>query len=80
MKTVISVSQGSSEYDYDLETEFLGHSFRVIRAGTDGDLARAVALLKTYHERADAFGLSMVSDHYQVGSVKLEHPDTLHLG
>ena len=79
MKTVISVSQGSSEYDYDLETEFLGQSFRVIRAGTDGDLSRAVALLKTYHERADAFGLSMVSDHYQVGSVKLEHPDTAKL-
>lgn len=52
MKTVISVSQGSSEYDYDLETEFLGQSFRVIRAGADGDLSRAVSLLKTYHDRA----------------------------
>ncbi|SHK61295.1 Predicted amino acid dehydrogenase [Marinobacter antarcticus] len=79
MKTVISVSQGSSEFDYDLETEFLGQSFRVIRTGTDGDLSRAVSLLKSYHDRADAIGLSMVPDHYQVGSVQLEHPDTARL-
>ncbi|CAN0602518.1 unnamed protein product, partial [Ectocarpus sp. 12 AP-2014] len=50
MKTVVSVSQGSSEYDYQLETEFMGQAFRVIRIGTDGDLSRAEAILENVRE------------------------------
>lgn len=38
MKTVVSVSLGSSEYDYELETEFLGQPFRITRMGSDGDM------------------------------------------
>ncbi len=79
MKTVISVSQGSSEYDYDLKTEFLKQSFHIIRIGTDGDIPRAEEVLRSVHEQADAFGLSMVPDHYQVGSLQLKHPDTAKL-
>ncbi|WP_375193687.1 dehydrogenase [Marinobacter sp.] len=79
MKTVFSVSLGSSEYDYDLETEFLGQSFRIIRVGADGDLSRAEAVLDSVHEQADAIGLSMVHDHYEVGRERLEHPDTARL-
>lgn len=79
MKTVVSISQGSSEYDYEFETEFLGQSFRIIRLGTDGDISRAEALLESVHEQADAIGLSMVHDHYQVGREQLQHPDTARL-
>ncbi|OAN89226.1 dehydrogenase [Marinobacter sp. EhC06] len=79
MKTVVSVSQGSSEYDYDLETSFLGQPFRIIRIGTDGDLSRAEAVLESVHTQADAIGLSMVHDHYEVGREQLEHPDTARL-
>jgi len=79
MKTVVSVSQGSSEYDYDLETEFLRQSFHIIRLGSDGDLSRAESLLESVHEQADAIGLSMIHDHYQVGREQLEHPDTARL-
>lgn len=79
MKTVVSVSQGSSEYDYQLETEFMGQAFRVIRIGTDGDLSRAEAILENVREQADAIGLSMVHDHYQVGREQIEHPDTARL-
>ncbi|PXX91606.1 dehydrogenase [Marinobacter vulgaris] len=79
MKTVVSISQGSTEYDYDLKTEFLGQPFRIIRIGTDGDLARAEAALESVHAQADAIGLSMIPDHYEVGREQLKHPDTARL-
>ncbi|MBU2952630.1 dehydrogenase [Marinobacter sp. F3R08] len=79
MKTVVSVSQGSAEYDYDLETTFLGQPFRIIRIGADGDLSRAEAALESVHAEADAIGLSMFHDHYEVGREQLEHPDTARL-
>lgn len=59
MKTIVSVSQGSSEFDYDLETEFLGQRFRIIRLGTDGDPARAEAVLASVHPQADVVELSL---------------------
>ncbi|HAX10937.1 MAG TPA: quinate 5-dehydrogenase, partial [Marinobacter hydrocarbonoclasticus] len=64
MKTVVSVSQGSSEYDYELETTFLEQPFRIIRVGTDGNLERAEAVLDSVRGEADAIGLSMIHDHY----------------
>ena len=79
MKTVVSVSLGSSEYDYELKTEFLGQPFHIIRMGTDGDLDRADAVLGSFREQADAIGLSMVNDHCQVGKVRVEHPETARL-
>lgn len=79
MKTVVSVSQGSSEYDYELETTFLKQPFRIIRVGTDGNLERAEAVLDSVCGEADAIGLSMIHDHYQVGREQLEHPDTARL-
>ncbi|MBY5935766.1 dehydrogenase [Marinobacter nauticus] len=79
MKTVVSVSQGSSEYDYELETTFLEQPFRIIRVGTDGNLERAEAVLDSVRGEASAIGLSMIHDHYQVGREQLEHPDTARL-
>ena len=79
MKTVVSVSQGSSEYDYELETTFLEQPFRIIRVGTDGNLERAEAVLDSVRGEADAIGLSMIHDHYQVGREQLEHPDMARL-
>ncbi|RCW62819.1 putative amino acid dehydrogenase [Marinobacter nauticus] len=79
MKKVVSVSQGSSEYDYELETTFLEQPFRIIRVGTDGNLERAEAVLDSVCGEADAIGLSMIHDHYQVGREQLEHPDTARL-
>lgn len=79
MKTVVSISQGSSEYDYELETRFLGQDFRDVRVGSDGNLDRAEAVLDSVREQVDAIGLSMIHDHYQVGREQLQHPDTSRL-
>ena len=79
MKTVVSVSQGSSEYDYELSTDFLGQSFHIIRLGANGNLSHAEALLKSVRDQADAIGLSMNHDHPQVGRTPFRHPDTARL-
>ncbi len=76
MKTVVSVSLGSSEFDYHWETEFQGQHFRVIRLGADDDLDRAESILESVHDQADAIGLSMVHDHYRIGEQQLRHPAT----
>ncbi|MBD3656881.1 MULTISPECIES: dehydrogenase [Marinobacter] len=76
MKTVVSVSLGSSQYDYDIEAELLGQTFRVIRVGADGSLDHAAAVLESVRPQADAIGLSMVPDHYQVGDRRVDDPDT----
>jgi hypothetical protein len=41
MKKVICVSLGSSKYDYEFDTEFLGQEFNIRRIGTDGDETQA---------------------------------------
>lgn len=79
MKTVVSISQRSSEFDYELRTEFLGQPFRILRVGTDGDLSRAESILDSVKAEADAIGLSMFHDQYHAGRETLEHPDTLRL-
>lgn len=79
MKTVVSISQGASEDDYELKTDFLGQPFRIIRRGSNGDPEQALALLDAFRDRADAIGLGMAQDHYRVGRARAEHPETARL-
>jgi hypothetical protein len=57
MKTVVSVSLGTSKNDLCVETEFLGVPFQVRREGMDGDLARATARIRELDGTVDAIGL-----------------------
>ncbi len=68
MKTVVGVSLGARERDYEFTTRFLGRRFDVRRLGTNGSTAAAVRLLKRWEMRADAIGLGVVKDSYAVGS------------
>src|SRR5690606_25758507 len=79
MKTAVSISLGPESLDYDVETEFLGQKFRVIRIGTNQDEAKAEALIKQWESRADAIGLGMVRDHYNVGSHRFIQESTKRL-
>lgn len=79
MKTVVSISLGPARLDYDLESEFLGQSIRVIRIGTDGSVDRAEAAIREWEPKADVIGLGMVQDHYQVGTHTITHEDTRRL-
>ncbi len=79
MKTVVSISLGPSDLDYDLETEFLGQKIRVIRVGTDNSVERAELAIKEWEPKADVIGLGMVRDHYQVGTRTIKHDTTRRL-
>lgn len=62
MKTVISISLGSTSQDFSFTTRLLGQTLRVRRLGTDGSLAQASRLLRQWDGKADAIGLGVVKD------------------
>jgi len=68
MKNVISISLGASSQDFRFDTEFLGAKMRVRRLGTDGSVARALALLAHWDARADAIGLGLARDDGRLGT------------
>jgi predicted amino acid dehydrogenase len=67
MKKVISVSLGSSEQDYEFNTELLGQKFNIKRIGTNEDETAAWELLQRLQSKCDAIGIGMVTDTYEVG-------------
>lgn len=60
VRTVVSVSLGSSRRDHEVETTLLGQPFRIRRVGTDGDFRKAQALLAELDGQVDAIGLGGV--------------------
>ncbi len=57
MKTVVSVSLGSSQRDHEGEFEILGEPVRLSRRGVDGQFKKALALLTELDGQVDAIGL-----------------------
>lgn len=57
LKKVVSVSLGSSKRDHTVTVDLLGERFEISRRGTDGDLEKAVALLRELDGNVDAIGL-----------------------
>lgn len=67
MKRVVSVSLGSAKRNHAVEIELLGKQFRVERIGTDGDLNRAIAMVKELDGNVDAFGMGGIDLYIQAG-------------
>ena len=67
MKTVIGVSLGAKQQDYEFRTRLLGQPLQVRRLGTDADLAEARRLLRHWNTRADALGLGLAKDSGGLG-------------
>jgi len=65
MKTVVNISLGSSDDDFDFTTRFMDTDFHVMRFGTNGNTDVAAELLEDWDTKADAIGL---------GSVLYPHP------
>lgn len=61
MKKVVSVSLGSSKRNHSVEIELLGEKIQIERIGTDGDLKKAIALLKQLDGTVDAIGLGGIN-------------------
>ncbi|MDH3840542.1 MAG: saccharopine dehydrogenase NADP-binding domain-containing protein [Chromatiales bacterium] len=76
MKKVVSVSLGPSSKDHEFTTRFLGHDFQVSRLGADGDSGKAWEMLRRHQADADAIGLGMIQDHFDIGSRRHVHKET----
>lgn len=76
MKTIVNISLGPSEEDYDFTTRFMGQEFHIRRIGTDGDTDRAADLLAEWDTRADALSIGYVDFPYGVGPRRLIEEQT----
>lgn len=67
MKRVVSVSLGSAKRNHAVDVELLGEQCRVERIGTDGDLQKAIAMVKELDGKVDAFGMGGIDLYVQAG-------------
>jgi len=67
MKHVVSVSLGSSRRDHSVEVEIGGENFKIERIGTDGDLEKAIDLVKSLDGKVDAMGMGGIDLYIQAG-------------
>ncbi len=67
MKRVVSVSLGSSGRDHRVQVQILGETFSIERLGTDGDLDRAVQMIRSLDGEVDAIGLGGVDLYLVAG-------------
>ncbi|KUK10419.1 MAG: Uncharacterized protein XD50_1286 [Clostridia bacterium 41_269] len=67
MKRIVSISLGSSDRDHKVETEIFGEKVQIERIGTDGDLAKAISLLRELDGTVDAFGIGGIDLYIYVG-------------
>jgi hypothetical protein len=67
VKHVVSISIGSSKRDHRAEIEILGERFLIERIGTDGDMDRAVAMIRQLDGKVDAFGLGGIDMYIFAG-------------
>jgi len=75
LKRVVSVSIGSSSRDHVAELELLGERVRVERIGTDGDVEKAVALIRELDGQVDAFGMGGIDLYVWAGGRRYELRD-----
>jgi len=61
MKTIVSVSLGSSSRDHSVTAGFCGEDFNIRRIGTDGDVEKAKALIRELDGKVDVFGMGGIS-------------------
>ena len=50
MKTVVGISLGAGDQDFEFRARFLGHRFHVLRVGTNGSTTQALKLLKHWEQ------------------------------
>lgn len=79
MKHVVSVSLGLSCRDHVVETEIMGEKFRIERKGTNGDLNKAIALVRSLDGKVDAFGMGGIDLYIMAGRKRYVLRDALRI-
>ncbi|HHY37076.1 MAG TPA: quinate 5-dehydrogenase [Firmicutes bacterium] len=67
MKRVVGISLGSSKRNNRVEIEILGEQFIIERIGTDGDIVKAVGLIRELDGKVDAFGMGGIDLYITAG-------------
>jgi hypothetical protein len=67
LKRVVSISLGSSKRNNRVETEVLGEKFIIERIGTDGDMVKAIGLIRELDGKVDAFGMGGIDLYITAG-------------
>lgn len=70
MKTIVSVSVGSSARDHEVQLSLMGEHFVIRRQGTDGDFAKAMDMLHQLDGQVDAIGLGGLDIYLRCGRDK----------
>jgi len=68
MKRVVSVSIGSSKRDKKAVVELCGEQFSIERIGTDGDIDKAIALIRELDGQVAAFGMGGIDLYLACGN------------
>jgi hypothetical protein len=79
VKTVVSVSLGSSTRDHRAHVNLLREDFEISRVGTDGKLDAAIAKVKDLDGKVDAIGLGGIDVYLYAGSKRYALRDGLRL-
>ncbi|HEY1869316.1 MAG TPA: hypothetical protein VGG70_13555 [Candidatus Cybelea sp.] len=79
MKTVVSVSLGSSGRDHRAHVAFMGEEFDISRIGTDGKLDAAIAKVRELDGQVDAIGLGGIDVYLYAGRHRYALRDGLRL-
>lgn len=67
MKHVLSVSLGSSKRDHKVKVQILGQEFVIERKGTDGDINKAIKIIKEKDGKVSAFGMGGIDLYVWAG-------------
>jgi len=79
MKRVVSISLGSAQRDYHITVQVLGQHVEVRRIGTNGDVARAMALVREFDGKVDAIGLGGLTPVFRIGRARYPHQEAIHI-
>jgi hypothetical protein len=79
VKSIVSVSLGSSSRDHHAVVDLLGERFDITRAGMDGSLDRAIATVRELDGNVDAIGLGGIDVYLYAGEKRYALRDGLRL-
>lgn len=77
MKHVMGVSIGSGKRDHRIEMKVLGEDFIIERIGTDGDIKKAIELIKEYDGKVSAFGMGGIDIYVSAGNRRYTFRDAI---
>lgn len=77
MKHIVSISIGSSKRDHKTELNILGETYLVERRGTDGDIEKAIQLVKELDGKVDAFGMGGIDVYLNAGKKRYKIKDAM---